>query len=244
MCFSPEASFAAGAALLPAGVYCAQAAIRKNMRLIPLALVPVAFGVQQVSEGFVWRGLQEENVPLIQQASVVFLFFAIAFWPCWIPLSLAVAETRRPRQITLTLLTVLCLAWLGLYFPLAADPSKWFTTEVMHHSIRYEVGDLPGFALAPRLVWRLGYVAIICGALAIGRFHPKNNPWGNLGAGVLVAGLFAVSYGIYWYAFLSVWCFFAASVSLLLCTTFYQLPAATPTQPDSPLYNTNPPIAD
>src|SRR5262249_39162470 len=94
MCFSPEASFLAGAALLPAGCYCVQSAFRKDLRYLPLAVVPVAFGVQQWSEGVVWLGLQGNDPTLITQASVFFLFFAVAFWPFWIPFSLLVPETR------------------------------------------------------------------------------------------------------------------------------------------------------
>lgn len=227
MCFSPQASFAAGAALLPAGVYCLQAAVRRNRRFVPLALVPVAFGTQQIIEGFVWLGLNEGNAARVEQASVAYLFFAIAFWPCWIPLSLAVCESQRGKQLVLLLLALCGLAWLWLYFPLAVDPQKWLTTEVVRHSIRYEVGDVPGFVLAPRILWRAGYLLIICVSLAMGRFVPQRNPRANLTGGVLVAVLFAVSYGLYQYAFLSVWCFFAAFLSLLLCNAFWHLPSAS-----------------
>jgi hypothetical protein len=233
MCFSPQASFIAGTALLPAGIYCAQAAVRKDPRFVPLALVPFAFGVQQISEGFVWLGLREENGPLVEQASVIFLFFAVAFWPCWIPLSMAIAESRRPQQIALTLITVVGLAWLWLYFPLAVDPAKFLTTEIAQHSIRYDVGELPGFALAPRIVWRLAYLLVICVPLGVGRLDPGGNRSASLIGGLLVAGLFGVTYFLYWHAFLSVWCFFAAVVSLLLCGVFHRLPVRLPAQSDS-----------
>jgi len=38
MCFSTQASFAVGGALLPAAAYCITAAVRKNRWLLPLAL--------------------------------------------------------------------------------------------------------------------------------------------------------------------------------------------------------------
>jgi len=187
-------------------------------------MVPIAFGIQQICEGFVWLGLNGDNAALVQQASVIFLFFAIAFWPCWIPLSLAIAESRRRQQLALTLLAIVGLAWLWLYFPLAVDPARWLTTEVAQHSIRYNVGELPAFTLAPRSVWRFAYLLIIAVPLAVGRLDPGGNRRANLTGGLLVVGLFAVSYVLYWHAFLSVWCFFAALVSLLLCGAFYRLP--------------------
>ena len=109
MCFSAHASFAAGAALLPAGVYCVRSALRKDTRYTLLALVPVVFGIQQVSEGFVWLGLEQDDAALVRHASVMYLFLALAFWPCWIALSLLVPETR-PRQKKLFAL----LAWIPI----------------------------------------------------------------------------------------------------------------------------------
>jgi hypothetical protein len=41
MCFSAEASFAAGAALLPAGIYCTSVAARKRPAYLPLAVIPI-----------------------------------------------------------------------------------------------------------------------------------------------------------------------------------------------------------
>ncbi len=87
---------AAGRGLLHAG-----RGVRKDARFVPLALVPITSGIQQISEGFVWLGLNRDDGALLQQSSVVFLFFAIAFWPFWIPMCLAIAEfVRRPQQIT------------------------------------------------------------------------------------------------------------------------------------------------
>lgn len=226
MCFSPEASFTAGALLLPAGIYCEQAALRKNPRFALLGLVPIAFGLQQITEGFVWLGLKNGDMELVQRWSVIYLLFAVAFWPIWIPLCLAIAERRPKHRWALGLLAVAGLGWLWLYSPLAIDPAKWLSTEVQHHSIHYEVGDLPGFMLAPRFLWRAGYLAIIVASLALGELDPGGNRWSSAITGIIVAVLFGISYGVYWYAFLSVWCFFAAFLSLLLCRAFWNLPRA------------------
>lgn len=231
MCFSAQASFAAGAALLPAGVYCAATALRKDRRFLVLALVPLAFGVQQLSEGFVWLGLEAHDAPLTQRASQVYLFFAIPFWPFWISLSLLVPETRRGRKKLLTLCLAASLVWFWFYFPIGADPQTQLQTEETHHSINYKLEVLPARELMSPMGWKMLYLVAICLPFAVGRVGSSSGRWGSILGGVLVAVLFAVSYVVYWYAFLSVWCFFAALLSLLLCHTFYQLPTAKPHAP-------------
>jgi hypothetical protein len=202
-----------------------QAAVRKDVKYLPLALVPVAFGLQQFSEGAVWIGLHRDDLALVRPASLVFLFFAIGFWPFWIPLSVLMIETRRQMRWLLGLLTVAGMTWFWLYYSIAENPGEVLETLVVKHSIRYEVTDIAAFHVAPRAFWRLAYVAVICVSLALAPFEAgsgskKATVWG----GLLIAGLFLVSYFLYWHAFLSVWCFFAAVTSLLLCSVFYKLP--------------------
>src|SRR3954452_7547143 len=116
MCFSAEASFAASAALLPAGVYCVRAA-RKRSASLPLAVIPLAFSAQQFAEGLVWVGLGRGDPALVEGSSLAFLFFALAFWPFWVPFS--VAFTTR-RKVVLAVAALLGLALgLVLYVPLA-----------------------------------------------------------------------------------------------------------------------------
>src|SRR5439155_3244888 len=123
MCFSAEASFAASAALLPAGAYCVQAAVRKQPGYLPLALAPVAFGVQQASEGVVWLALDRGDAALTRLASLAFLFFALAFWPFWISVQAAAAETVPPRRRMLIALAAANTVWFWiLFFPLAIGP--------------------------------------------------------------------------------------------------------------------------
>jgi hypothetical protein len=223
MCFSAEASFAASAALLPAGVYCATRAVRGDWRFFPLGITPIAFGLQQAAEGCVWLGLDQGHPALVTRSAVVFLFFALAFWPLWIPLSLFVPESRPPAKAVLALLVLLSPVWLWLYAPLALDPDRWLTTTIVHHSIAYDTSNLPAFQVAPRMVWRAGYLVFICLPLVVARPGTGSGAV-RLGAGLLVASLFGLSYLIYWYAFTSVWCFFAALVSLLLVVAFARLP--------------------
>ncbi len=233
MCFSAPASFAAGAALIPAGMYCTQAALRKNLRYLPLALVPVAFGTQQAIEGMVWVNLARHDAAMIQTTSLLFLAIAVAFWPAWIPLSVLMIETRKNVRWLLGLIFLIGLTWCWLYYPLLAEPDRYLETIVVKHSIRYEVADLPGFQYLPRAVWRLAYLAVITLPLGLAQFDLRPGRNGRLFAGLLIGGLFGVTYLFFWHAYLSVWCFFAAVASLLLCSVFRHLPkqAAIENQP-------------
>jgi hypothetical protein len=223
MCFSAEASFGSAAALAAVGGYCVSRAVRNDYRYLPLALTPVFFGMQQAAEGFVWLGLHHDDPALIERGSVVFLFFALAFWPFWIPLSLLLPEARRPARVFFMVMAALSVIWLLLYLPIVIAPGQWLRPKAVYHSIDYGVDDLPGFQFVPRVIWRLAYLAFIAGPLAVASPGGGGKRLRLIGGGT-IAVLFAVSYGIYWFAFTSVWCFFAALLSLALGYLFYRLP--------------------
>jgi hypothetical protein len=225
MCFSAEASFVTSAALLPVGAYCLARAVRKDRRYFPLALVPFAFSAQQFAEGLVWLGLRWDDAVLVRRASQVFLFFALAFWPFWVPFSFVAPQDRPQARRILGGLTALSLVWFWLYYPLVSEPDRLLSTQVLHHSIRYDFDELPAFGLFPRNGWRLAYLVFVCGPFAVPADGRAGwNPW-LLGTGALLAALFLTSFLFFWYAFTSVWCFFAAVFSVLLCALFGRLPA-------------------
>ena len=97
MCFSAAASFTVGAALMPAGIYCVSAALRKKPSHLGLAVVPLIFGIQQLSEGFVWHAL-DHDPQSVRSWSLVFLFFALAFWPLWFSVVGALMESQPRRR--------------------------------------------------------------------------------------------------------------------------------------------------
>jgi hypothetical protein len=226
MCFSAEASFTVGAALAPAGAYCLKSAFQKNTALVPLALVPIAFGLQQLSEGMVWLGIHSQDPALIQKAAVFFLFFAIPFWPFWIPISLLCMECRKSVRYILGGLALLSLVWMWFSYPLLVKPDEWLTTRQVHHSIQYDFDTLPAFQVMSQTVWRNLYLAaIVAPFLVRGRGQSGKS---HLVGGIAVAVFFLVAYLLFWYAFTSVWCFFAAVLSLYLCYVFYRQPGPAP----------------
>lgn len=237
VCFSAEASFAVGVPLIPAGIYCVWAAALKKPSYLGLAVVPICFGVQQISEGFVWHGLEHGDAVQTRSASLVFLFFALAFWPWWFPVLTTLMEPQVRRKWVMAGLSLLATGWFWvLFYPLLAGQVP-FTTTTMHHSIRYEYDDLPiygwlggilpSFVGNPRTPLRVLYFLSVALPPSLG-----SETWGRipglvLGASALLAAV------VFEYAFVSVWCFFAAALSIYCCVVFYQLPRPTAAPGDS-----------
>ena len=218
MCYSAAASFTVGGTLVPVGAYCLWAAWAKNRRMLPLAAIPVLLAVQQVSEGFVWHALEARDEAAARSWSLIFLFFALAFWPFWSPLQAAVSESRPQRRAWLTALAVATTGWFWVLFePLLVGPETRLTPMVMHHSIRYEF-TLPIDDYVSRNVVRVAYLLSIVAPLVVGPRLFGVLPGLLLGAAAVVTAI------VFAYAFASVWCFFAAVISLGLGYIFYRLP--------------------
>ena len=219
MCFSAEASFAVGAALLPAGIYCTAVAARRRPAYLPLAVIPIVFSFQQFAEGLVWVGLGTEDAPLVRASSLVFLAVALAFWPFWVPFSVLFIEGRRGVRRCLAAAALLGLALgCGLYVPLALNADEWLTVDEVYHSIRYNLRGLPAFEVAPHAWWDAGYAAVALAPLFIASPDRRFTVFG-----MMVAASAAVSLFAFWYAFVSVWCFFVAILSSQLCYIFSRL---------------------
>ena len=220
MCFSAEASFGLSVALLSGGVYCVKNALSKNRLLLPVAIIPILFAVQQFSEGWVWICLRWENAALVRMFALVFLAFAIVFWPFWVPFC-AFVTGKRKEKIIFGFLSVLGLViGLGVYVPLFISVDSP-VTDVINHAIHYNVSGSTTFQFVPVLLWEAMYIAIIASPL----FASNSRKILYLGIAIVLSA--AVSYLIFWFAFTSVWCFFAALLSLYLCIVFRNLPALT-----------------
>jgi hypothetical protein len=104
-------SFVMSAALLPAGIACARMAVLKRRAgYLPLAMVPVVIGFQQFVEGLVWIGLGRHDGGLTRWAAVAYLYFAMAFYPLWIPFSFLCADRRTVPRLLFGAMTFLALA--------------------------------------------------------------------------------------------------------------------------------------
>lgn len=204
MCFSATASFAAGTALVAVGVFTVNRA--QDRRELPLALVPLLFGVQQITEGALWLALGNELATLQSWATYAFSFFSHAFWPVFVPFAILAVETHRRRQQALrAFLAVGVAVSLYLLFYLFRFP---VVASVRESSILYES---PHFYLYGVLVL---YLLATCISGLFSSHHCINV------FGLLAFVLAVAAYQVSAQTFVSVWCFFAAVLSLVIVIHF------------------------
>lgn len=218
MCFSAAASFTATVLLLPLGISAvAQSGRDHRPELLPLALMPVVFGLQQALEGVVWLGLNHgPATPLLKGGALGYLFFALAFWPIWIPhvaLCLWPRHRRQPERKLLWSLQGMGLI-LGtlLWLPLLFQPTR-FEPVVVQGSIDYGLKLLIGGGQSDLI--RLIYAAVAGLPLLLLPYT-----WMRIfGVALLASGLIAE--WAYRETFASVWCYFSALLSVLIVWMIY-----------------------
>jgi hypothetical protein len=221
MCFSAEASAGAAAALLPVGGYCLATAWRKDRAYLPLALVPLLFGLQQLCEARVWDALDRSDLELARVPSLVFLFFGLAMWPVWIPLATAAIEPAGRKRLALFALAAGGFVFGVLYYPPAVHGNGLNPT-VVGHSIRYDFSAVPATRTDWWWIWPALYLAAVCVPPLISQNHRLRS------LGVAVVLVAAITYALFAYAFASVCCFFAAALSLFLAYVLHGLPDRIP----------------
>lgn len=200
MCFSATASFVAGATLSAAGLATLRQARQRSE--IPFAAIPLLFGAQQIVEGVVWLTFRHDAPALRQTMTYIYSVFSHAWWPIYVPFAIGYLETSRRRKTILLTFQAAGLA-VGLYL-LYSIIVRPISAEVIGRHIVYVS---PHFLLVPVMVL---YVAATCvsGLFSSHRFI-------NL-FGILAFVAFVVSYLIHARALVSIWCFFAAVLSLLV----------------------------
>jgi hypothetical protein len=203
MCFSAGASFGAGAVLAVVGVT-ALGKVRTRSQ-IAFASIPLLFSVQQISEGVVWLSLtgklQATWEPI---ATTIFLFFAQVVWPLWVPYSIFLLEKNLGRKKILRGLTFIgfgVAAYLG--WSLYAFPHR---AEIISYHIHYTLN----FPAA--LIWISGLIYILCTVLP--PFISSRKRMMALGA--LIASSYVLTNVFYKDYLISVWCFFAALISMAI----------------------------
>jgi len=211
MCFSIEASFIAS-------FFLAVVAIASFLKVksqgvlgsakLGLIAIPAGFSVQQFCEGFVWLALLNNHVGWLKDLAIYgFIFFAFIFWPVYMPFCIYRLEQNHTVQNFLKIfMTIgLCVAGLllerVLYFGITAQLAS---CHIMYQSHATQ--------FSPLLFWLAmgAYLITTVGSTIISTFP------GMRLVGILIGIAYLGAYLFYVNFFISVWCFFAAIISLLV----------------------------
>ncbi len=205
MCFSAEASFTGAVVLTIMGCLTLSKISKSNQIL--LASIPFLFAFQQLTEGFLWLTTKESLADYVEYAPTlrnIFLFMAILVWPVWIPLSFFVAEEKPWARYWLFALLLLGIAYVSycVYGVLYWWSLDSVSVEFFQHSIKY---SLPLLAI---------YIPVIvyCVSTLLPPFFSSLKGSSILGIANLLG--FVVAQYFYTVTYISVWCFFAAWVSM------------------------------
>ncbi len=210
MCFSKEVSFiASGVLALVGATSIGLVSKRRQWRFFPFACLPLIFSLQQFCEGLVWWSLERNFQAELHTFVLAYLFFALFFWPFWIPFSLYFIEERKHRLfIAFTIFgTLVGIGSLLYHF---ADRES-LSAIVLNRSICYSSSCAPPHSVG----FLLYFLAAIGPTFFSSRVTVK-----ILGGTFTLFAL--VSYWINQYAFVSIWCFFSALISLFTLWITYQ----------------------
>jgi hypothetical protein len=200
MCFSAPASFVSGALLTGAGLATLSRNSVPEQRIF--AAMPLVFGLQQISEGFVWYSLQTPGQgQMLAVSSGLFLFAALILWPTYVPLAAYKMEPAGQRKKWLR--GFLYLGILTSFTYLAGMVTYPVQSQIEKHHILYT-------AQAPELALKLLYVFYLLTTIL--PLFVSSRPHVRWFAGlILVANL--VSLVFYTNFLVSIWCFFSAIAS-------------------------------
>lgn len=198
MCFSVTADLVAGAALTPVAVL----SLREvgHWREVPFASLPAVFAAHQLIEAFAWAQLDGTVSPRVGQlAALVYVFIAWPLLPALVPASVMLLEPREKVRRVAPFVAIGLVVAVYLTYVVLAKP----VVVVEHpHCLEYQTG------VAHPLVWATLYVVAICGALVVSSYRLVK-VFGMLN----LVGLIVVSM-VYFTAFTSLWCAYAAFASL------------------------------
>ena len=173
------------------------------------ASLPLLFGLHQFIQGFVWLGLYHMVSPrTLHIASMLFIFYAQAILPFWVPLAIWLLEPSGPRRQSIAVLLVvggLLMAYVA--WGLLRQPTQVF---ISHYSLVY-------FNPHTRHLWvALIYILTTCGSLILSK-SVAIQLFGLLNLlGLLLVYLLAQ------YSFTALWCLYAALVSVILYLHFIE----------------------
>ncbi len=229
MCFSAEVSYAAAAGLVPLGAVAMHRAYRTDRKYLPIATLPLLFGLQQLAEGFVWTSGTYADRAWVETFSLVYMFFSWLAWPVWVPFSTYFLEPCRRRHVYLAFAIVGGMFGALQYFPYFAHQG-WLVIRFLPRAIVYDGTVLFDLIMRRELTYAVYLFVIIAPLLSSS--HRRANIFG-----LLISLVVAVVYLFFSYAYISFFCIGGALMSLYIVYMVYtetsarQIVDSTGTQP-------------
>jgi hypothetical protein len=205
MCFSPEADFTASVVVGAVGVETLRR-VRTRRELIVGAL-PLLFALHQFTEAFVWLGLRGEvSGGLAHTATDIYVIYAYAVLPVIVPVGFYLIEpssTRRRWVLPFIVLGVLVggyMLWRVTQYPIYAQEQASCINYLTNTPLETQAA--------------VAYVIATCTpALLSSRRYLQ---WFGV---VNLVGV-AIAFSVREAEFTSVWCLYAALVSVLILEHF------------------------
>jgi hypothetical protein len=200
MCFSASVSFAAGSVLSVVGI--ATLSMTTRRQAIAFAAIPLLFGIQQISEGLIWLSLRHGVALPVGTLTLFYSLFSHVIWPIFVPFAIGLLETEPWRKKALMacqiagLVVGFYLLYIVLKFPVIA--------QIQGDHIAYES---PHFYI-------LVVVTLYLTATCISGLLSSDRIVQLFGALALISSVLA--YIIHVKTWISVWCFFAAVLSVVI----------------------------
>jgi hypothetical protein len=201
MCFSAGASFMVGTGLVAPGIIAIKRT--KSPGMLLFASTPILFSFHQTAEGFLWLSLTNPDfTSWYRPALYGYSFISQPVWPIWAPLTMWLMETDKNRKKI--------LSWF-LLLGTAASLYMFYCLITYNISAVAENGHIRYLRDFPYLdIMRpINFVTI-----AVTPFLSTLR-YAKLVAAAMMASLI-FTYFFFTNYLISVWCFFAAILSLLI----------------------------
>ena len=208
MCFSAEVSYTAAVILVPLGGIAMHRAYQTDRKYLPIATLPLLFGLQQLSEGLVWTSGQSNNQSWVGTFSLAYMFFSWLAWPVWVPFSTYFLEPCRRRHVYLVFAVLGGMLGAMQYFPYFAHQG-WLVTRFLPHAIVYDGTVLFDFIMRRELTYAVYLFVIIAPLLSSS--HRRANIFG-----LLISLVVIVVYLFFRYAYISFFCIGGALMSVYI----------------------------
>ncbi|MGI6079286.1 MAG: DUF6629 family protein [Fastidiosipilaceae bacterium] len=204
MCFSAPASFVGSAVIGGIGAVSQNKVIRPNQRLF--ALIPLIFAIQQLAEGVLWITLASGSYQTLETvATYVFIVPALILWPFIVPLSLLLMEERKTRK------TILCSL-----LAVGSTVALFFAYCLIFYNVTPQIHGMHIMYAEdfPRIGTNVFYAVYVIATIVPLFVSSVPRMWIF---GVLITISYAVACIFFSQYLISVWCFFAAAISLVIC---------------------------